>query len=190
MKSFRHFTFFTRFVLVLLTASLWPRAHARAACKVACKRQEVIVAQDVVAVPVAVPVGVPVASYSPYYYSYQATAQTSLAGDTDAIAAAVVQRLLTSLAPAPNERPASGAARVESPAPQPASLVMQKCASCHSQGQATSKATAFGHFNPAATLTCEQRLAAARAVLSEQMPKGAKLSADEAGQVLNELIGK
>ncbi len=174
---------------VILVSGLWPLAPVFAACTVQNQRVAAVVS-DVVAVPVAVPVGVPVASYSPYYYSYQGAAQTSPAYDVDAIAAAVAKRLKDegdarkeklSMPPMPDD---------SSTEHRPSSVVIAKCARCHSQGSATSKAAAFEAFNPAAALNCEQRLAAARTVLSEKMPKGAKLSADEAGQVLTELIGK
>jgi hypothetical protein len=143
---------------------------------------------------VLVSAGVPVAEVAPYYYSYQAAAPQPAAFDVseaavDEIAARVVEKLRS---------PSGGGAAAAGPAsaphasdrtatsPLPISLVAGKCARCHG-GSAPRGNLSLDNL---ATLDCETRLKAVRAVLSEKMPKGGPpLSPEEAGKVLEELAG-
>jgi hypothetical protein len=149
-----------------------------------------IVATDIVAVPLAVSVGVPVAQVTPYYYSYSAYAASGAAVplDLDALATKVVEKLRAA-GPIPQPSPPP-----VNPAPTPAptqrsalsTLIEQRCATCHSGPEPKSN---FSLENPLA-LDCPSRLKAIRAVLSEKMPKGGpRLTAEEAGQILEELVG-
>ncbi len=165
----------------------------------ACRVQTKAVAANVVAVPVAVSLGVPVAEVAPYYYSYQASPPQPLAaGDAaiDEIAERVVEKLrspsaggLAAAGPAsaPHLNPAPRASEPP-PAHLPAaSLVAKRCATCHS-GRDPKAGLSLENLT---ALNCETRLKAVRAVLSEKMPKGGPpLTADEAGRVLEELVGE
>ncbi|HKD36502.1 MAG TPA: hypothetical protein VKB78_06865 [Pirellulales bacterium] len=177
--------------IVVLTLGLCPESVALAACRVKTEA----VAANVVAVPVAVSVGVPVAEVAPYYYSYQAAAPQPAAvavSETaiDEIAARVVEKLRS---PSVGSAAAAGPASAPRSAPQmatslpPISIVAEKCAKCH--GGSAPKADLS--FENLAALDCESRLKAVRAVLSQKMPKGGPpLSAEEAGKLLEELVGR
>ncbi len=167
-----------------------PQAQAAHA---ACRVKTEIVAANVAAVPVAVTIGVPVAVVAPYYYSYQATApQRAVAASeaaVDEIAARVVEKLRS---------PSGGGAAAAGPASAPhgtnrapaslkaVSLVAVKCAKCHSGSDPKGNLS----LENVAALNCETRLEVVRAVLSKKMPKGGPpLSPEEAGNVLEELVG-
>jgi mono/diheme cytochrome c family protein len=149
------------------------------AISAACRVKTEVVAANVVAVPVAVAIGVPVAEVAPYYYSYQATAAqpSPLAANdaaVDAIAARVVEKLRS---------PNGGSMAAAGPASAP-TLVAQKCATCHGGSEPKGNLS----LENLGLLDCATRLRAVRAVLSEKMPKGGpRLTADEAGKVLDEL---
>jgi hypothetical protein len=159
------------------------------AASATCRVKSGAIATNVVAVPVAVAVGVPVAEAAPYYYSYQAVAPQPMPlgrndAEIEAIAAKVVEKLRE-----PNAI-ASSAPVPATTQPQPSrsiaasSLVAQKCAACHS-GSAPKANLSLENIG---ALNCDTRLKAVRAVLSEKMPKGGpRLTADEAGKVLEEL---
>jgi len=158
---------------------------AAAPCQAGCKVKTRVVVSDVVAVPVAVSVGVPVAVVAPYYYSYQQYAPATQPVDVEAIAARVVEKLRESQpAPKPATAAAAPSPPAEAPLAPPASLVSQRCVQCHG-GPAPKGSLSLESL---ATLSCEQKLKAVRAVLSEKMPKtGPRLTPDEAGQILEEL---
>lgn len=167
----------------------------------ACRVEHKAAKTNVVAVPVAVSLGVPVAEVAPYYYSYQAAAPQSperVASDAaiEEIAARVVEKLRS---------PSAGGLAAASPASAPqsngvprssdpplgrlrgGSVVADKCMRCHSG----SEPKAGLSLENLATLNCETRLKAVRAVLSERMPKGGPpLTPEEAGKVLEELVGE
>jgi hypothetical protein len=170
--------------IVALILSAAPQS-ADAGCRVACKQ---VVQEQFVALATAIPIGVPVGQYGATTYSYDARpVNVTVNVNGDAIAEAVVAKL--------TGKPTPGTVKAgEPPSPAkapaaPPSAVAAHCAKCHAAG---ANATAFAKFDATnlAALTCEQRLAAARAVLAEKMPKGTKLAAEEAGEVLTELIGK
>ncbi len=152
--------------------------------------------------------GVPVAQYAATTYSYtpqqapQVTVNVQL--DRATIAAAFRDALGPTDPVGPGPGPANGpptppgpmpgpltekqrAMQPNPPEPTPAGAVVANCAQCHGQN---GKAPAIAKFDLTAQLTCEQRLAAMRAVLSEKMPKGRKLTPEQAGDVLIELAGK
>jgi hypothetical protein len=188
----KHLMSVSAVVLSLASAQM-----AAAACRVESKAA----AANVVAVPVAVSLGVPVAEVAPYYYSYQAVAPQSaerVASDAaiEEIAARVAEKLRS---------PSAGGLAAAGPASAPhsnepphlndpplgrlpgGSLVAEKCARCHSG----SEPKAGLSLENLAALNCETRLKAVRAVLSEKMPKGGPpLTAEEAGKVLEELVGE
>lgn len=172
---------------------------ACAACRVKLHVAEAT-AVVVTPVPVAVAVGVPVAEATPYYYSYSAYAYTPpiAAIDVDALAAKLAEKLATTTSggggnsqpnpPAPNP-PAPNSPTPPNPPTKTASdsIVAQKCAICHS-GASPKGALSLENLS---ALDCTIRLKAIRAVLSEKMPQGAtKLTAEEAGRVLEELAGQ
>lgn len=177
--------------VVALSLGLCLESVALAACRV---KAEAVVATNIVAVPVAVSIGLPVAEMAPYYYSYQATAPQPAAvavSETavDEIAARVVEKL---------RLPSGGGAAAAGPAsaphlanrapasPKAISLVAEKCAKCHAGSDPKGNLS----LENLAALNCETRLQAVRAVLSEKMPKGGPpLSPEEAGKVLEELVG-
>jgi mono/diheme cytochrome c family protein len=168
-----------------------PRA-AIAACRVKT-RAVAVNAVAVAPVPLAVAIGVPVAEVTPYYYSYSANnanAPTpSPTVDVDTLATKLAEKL-TAKNYGAGVAPAQSAG--EAPAPQPAklaaqSLIAQKCAQCHSGPAPKGK---LSLENPAA-LDCPTRLKAIRAILSEKMPQGGpRLTPDEAGKLLEELVGQ
>ena len=179
-------------VLIAIIALAMLPSPSPAACRVKTKVVAQIVATQV-AVPLAVAVGVPVAEVTPYYYSYAAYAggasQTTV--DLDALADKVAARLRTACSPpngpTPNPAPTPTPAAATSPKTSAASIVQQRCAVCHSQSDPKGN---LSLVNPAA-LDPTSRLKAIRAVLSEKMPKdGPPLTADEAGQALEELAGQ
>jgi hypothetical protein len=157
---------------------------AVAACRVKTKAVAVN-AVAVAPVPLAVAIGVPVAEVVPYYYSYSAYAAYTQpqppAVDADALAAKIAEKLAVTKSNAG-----------ELPAPQPTklappSLIATKCAQCHSGAEPKGK---LSLENPAA-LDCPTRLKAIRAILSEKMPQGGpRLTPDEAGKLLEELVGQ
>ena len=136
-------------------------------------------------VPLAIAIGVPVAEVTPYYYSYSAYSAYAQpqppAVDVDALAAKLAEKLA-----------ATKSSAGEAPAPQPAKLaspwlIATKCAQCHSGAEPKGK---LSLENPA-SLDCPTRLKAIRAVLSERMPQGGpRLTPDEAGKLLEELVGE
>jgi mono/diheme cytochrome c family protein len=152
------------------------------AISAACRVKTEVVAANVVAVPVAVAIGVPVAEVAPYYYSYQATAaQPSPLAANDAAVEAIAARVVEKL-----RSPNGGSAAAAGPASAPAALtlVAQKCAKCHGGSEPKGNLS----LENLGLLDCATRLRAVRAVLSEKMPKGGpRLTADEAGKVLDEL---
>ncbi len=157
---------------------------ATAACRV--KTRTVAVSSVAVApVPLAVAIGVPVAEVTPYYYSYSAysayTQPQPPAMDLDVLAAKLAEKLAATK---------SGAGVASSPQPSklsPPSLIATKCAQCHSGPEPKGK---LSLENPAA-LDCPTRLKAIRAILSEKMPQGGpRLTPDEAGKLLEELVGE
>jgi mono/diheme cytochrome c family protein len=162
---------------------------AAAACRV---KTQAVVAQTVAVapVPLAVSVGVPVAEITPYYYSYSAysnySPQPAPSIDIDALATKLAAKLAANgnasndPQPSPPHPSTPGKIGLQS-------LVAQKCAQCHSAAAPKGNVSLE---NPAA-LDCRTRLKAIRAVLSEKMPQGGpKLTPDEAGKVLEELVGQ
>jgi mono/diheme cytochrome c family protein len=154
-----------------------------------------IVATDLVAVPVAVSVGVPVAQAAPYYYTYSAysTPSATAGVDLDALAIKIVEKLRAVAPPAQ---------RGQQPAPPPVPVthgpatiqqigrsawVAERCATCHS-GPAPKGQLSLENLPALDSVT---RLKAIRAVLSEKMPKGGpRLTPEQAGQILEELVGQ
>jgi hypothetical protein len=177
--------------IIAVVCVIWPPASVDAGCRVACKQ---VVQEQFVALATAIPAGIPVGQYGATTYSYDARpVNVTVNLNTDAIAEAVANKLLGPATKTPIPAPTSGPPQSPAPpqaktAPSPGAVTTH-CAKCHAAGV---NATAFAKFNATnlAALTCEQRMAAARAVLSEKMPKGAKLTPEEAGDVLTELIGK
>jgi hypothetical protein len=159
------------------------------ACRV--KTQTVAVSAVAVApVPLAVAIGVPVAEVTPYYYSYSAYAPIAAPTvDVDALATKLAEKLAVAgptnhggNVPQPAPPISAPASKVESP-----SLIAQKCAQCHSGPEPKGK---LSLENPVA-LDCPTRLKAIRAILSEKMPQGGpRLTPDEAGKLLEELVGQ
>ncbi len=178
-------------MIVAAVSCLLSPIYSDAGCRVACQQQ--VVQEQFVALATTIPVGVPVGQYGATTYSYDARPiNVTVNLNTDAIAESVANKLLGAATPkTTNSAPTTGP--TQAPIPRattaPPSAVSLHCAKCHSAG---GNATAFAKFNATnlAALTCQQRLAAARAVLLEKMPKGTKLTAEEAGDVLTELIGK
>ena len=176
--------------IVTVSLALYLESAAVAACRV---KTEAVVAANVVAVPVAVSIGVPVREVAPYYYSYQAAVPQPAAvavneAAIDEIAARVVEKLRS---------PSGGGAVAAGPASAPhsnrnaesvpsTSLVAANCAKCHGGSDPKGNLS----LENLAALNCETRLKAVRAVLSQKMPKGGPpLSPEEAGKVLEELVG-
>ena len=172
----------------------------------ACRVKTQVVATNsvaVAAVPLAVSVGVPVAEVTPYYYSYSAYSPYAPTPtiDVDTLATKLAAKLAAggngNNSP-PNNNPPNNGPPNSGPQPAPPnpitpaklapqSPVAQKCAQCHSGAEPKGK---LSFENPAA-LDCPTRLKAIRAVLSEKMPQGGpKLTPDEAGKVLEELVGQ
>jgi mono/diheme cytochrome c family protein len=147
---------------------------AEAGCRVATRsfvHSNVVhsakVHQPFVATTFAVPVGVPVsyttpvAPFAPYWYS----------------SAAYIQQQQQAATAHSDGLEASGGRNA------PLVLFNGKCVRCHS-GE---KPKAGLDLSDPANLDPETKLKAVRAVLDERMPKGGKLSAVEAGQVLDVL---
>jgi mono/diheme cytochrome c family protein len=179
--------------IIVAVLTIWPPQAADAGCRVACRQQAV--QEQFVALATAIPIGVPVGQYGATTYSYDARpVNVTVNVNGDAIAEAVVAKLTAKPKPATaklaeSPPPATTPAPSASSGQAPPAAVAAQCAKCHAAG---ANAAAFAKFDASnlAALTCEQRLAAARDVLSEKMPKGHKLTAEEAGNVLTELIGK
>ncbi len=178
---------------------------ARAGCGVQCGFQQTAF----VATPYAVVTGIPVAQYAATTYSYtpqqapQVTVNVQL--DRATIAAAFKDALgpdapigpgpgplNASPSPGPVANPQTSSVMKPPPPKQQADVfagaVAENCVKCHGQG---GKQAALAKINleNVSALTCEQRLAAARAVLSTKMPQGKKLDPEAAGHVLEELVG-
>jgi len=173
--------------LFVVDGTVAPPRVAMAACRVTT--QAVAVSTVAVApVPLAVAIGVPVAEVTPYYYSYSAYAPISTPTvDVDALATKLAEKLAAA-------GPTNHGGNIPQPAPPnppnklaAPSLIEQKCAQCHSGPEPKGK---LSLENPAA-LDCPTRLKAIRAILSEKMPQGGpRLSPDEAGKLLEELVGQ
>jgi hypothetical protein len=162
----------------------------------ACRVKTHAATVDTVAVapvPLAVSIGVPVAEVTPYYYSYSSYAAYSQpqppAVDVDALAAKLAEKLAAAGITGGGGNTPQPAPPNPNPPTKPASpsLIATKCAQCHSGPNPKGK---LSLENPAA-LDCPTRLKAIRAILSEKMPQGGpRLTPDEAGQLLEELVGQ
>jgi mono/diheme cytochrome c family protein len=125
-----------------------------------------------VVIPFAVPVGVPVAPLAPYFYSYQ-----QLQGRA-------ADYVLPSSQPPAAAAPAAPAdAPPMVSAPNPSSLVVAHCASCH--GGQTPKAGLSLQLPSA--LSPADRLRVIQAVITNRMPKGSQLSSEERNAIIGEL---
>ncbi len=192
----------TLIAAVALIPLLVPDANA--GCAVRCRNQ---VVETFVATPYAYAVGVPVAQYAATTYTYQPqqAPQVSVHVHLDAatLRAAIAEsaeqpanspRLAPAQppeAPQPPQQessvlPRPGPLTTPQPPPPVASAVSANCLSCHSPGH---NAAALAKIDLTLPLTCEQRLACARAILAGKMPKGKQLDADAAGHVLEEIVG-
>lgn len=135
-----------------------------------------------VATNYAVPLAVPVAQYSPVSYSYDARPiNVTVNLNSDQIAQAVVDKLN---APVAGEKAAAKEPDVF--APPPASAVTANCAGCHAAGK-NATAVAKIDLSNLRALSCENKLAAIRAVVSGSMPKGRKLDDQAIGHLIEEL---
>jgi hypothetical protein len=187
-----------RIALVLIAFATvgpcFPPPPVMAGCRVACPSAGTgqVAQEQFVALATAIPIGVPVGQYGATTYSYDARpVNVTVNLNTAAVARGVAEKLIHP----GTDRVPSGCGSLVAPQPHvpsaqaPLSAVVTHCAKCHAAG---ANATAFAKFDATnlAALSCEQRLSAARAVLSEKMPKGTKLTAEEAADVLTELIGK
>ena len=142
-------------------------------------------------VPLAVAIGVPVAEVTPYYYSYSAYAASTLAAGRRWMWMPWLTKLAEKLAAAKSrftaKCPAARAAKSAAAGKLAAVADRTKCAECHSGPEPKGK---LSLDNPAA-LDCPTRLKAIRAILSEKMPQGGpRLTPDEAGKLLEELVGE
>jgi hypothetical protein len=182
-----------------------------AGCGVACSNA--YVAPAFIATQYAVPVGVPVANPYAATYSYtpQQPVNVTVNLNPDEIAQRVVSVLMQQANPQQQPTPAAAdngqppAPPTQSalkrtpvppqqadpfaeppPAPVPSGAVAANCVKCHSPGGA---GVAKINLTQLSALTCEQRLACARAILSTKMPKNRKLNPDEAGKTLEEIVG-
>lgn len=138
-------------------------------------------AEKVVVSNFAVPVAVPIAPYSPYYYSSSQVQQTQYSKpprSADDILAERIAKKVAALMRSGNESPVPSG---------PPTLFAQKCALCHAQGDPEKGKPQLASLE---TLSDSQRLKAISAVMSGEMPKGGKLSADEAAQLVKELSFK
>jgi hypothetical protein len=139
-----------------------------------CSPSSVAASREIkIIVPFAVPVGVPVAPFAPYFYSYQqfqqpTVAVAGVAGEHDCPNGSRAQR---------------GSADPSRSEPPVASLLAQRCATCH------------GGPNPKADLSLEHpdqlsaatRLAAIRAIATGRMLKNKPLTADDSRALIEEL---
>ncbi len=138
-------------------------------------------AEKVVVNNFAVPVAVPVAPYSPYYYSSSQVQQAQYSKpprSADDILAERIAKKVAALMRSPSGASASN---------EPLTLFAQKCALCHAEGDLEKGKP---HLASLETLSESQRLKAIAAVMSGEMPKGGKLTADEAAQLVRELSSK
>jgi mono/diheme cytochrome c family protein len=193
-----------KLICLATTALVIQPPAADASCGVQCHQQVAFVAT-----PYAVVTGIPVAQYAPMTYQYTPTQapQVTVNVQLDRATMAAAFRdaiggsdpvgpgpgpLNANNSASPPQAPLPGPVTTPNaaplpPQPTPAGAVQANCAQCHGQN---GKAPAIAKFDLTAQLTCEQRLAAMRAVLSEKMPKGRKLTPEQAGDVLTELAGK
>lgn len=189
---------FCRGLLVVLSAWIGSGDSCRgpiamAACRVKT-RAVVTDAVAVAQVPLAVAIGVPVAEVTPYYYSYSAYTPYAPSLATTVDVDALATKLAEKLAAAGSTGNGGNTPQPTPPNPQPqpaklpsSSLIGQKCAQCHSGPEPRGK---ISLENPSA-LDCPTRLKAIRAILSEKMPQGGpRLTPDEAGKLLEELVGQ
>lgn len=72
------------------------------------------------------------------------------------------------------------------PSPAGGSLIAQKCGQCHGQQLSEPKGKLF--LDSGLKLDCEAVLASIRAIKSDRMPQGEKLTPDEKGRLLDELL--
>jgi len=125
----------------------------------------------VTVVPVAQAAGIPVAQVSTVQYYPRDYASEAVVAQLQALNAKLEAAL-------------AGGTVVGARAANPYPMLTAKCAGCHQNNQ---KAAAAFSFASIESLTCDQRLAATDAVLNDRMPKGGKLTPDEAGALLKEL---
>lgn len=135
------------------------------------QRNAAVVA-DFAVVPYAVPIGIPVAQVTPAFYSFQGAAQ---AYRQPAPAQPAADPEWAEFQAWKANRARAQAATV--------SALQQNCVKCHSEG-----GKGFAAFELPANPTAEQRIHMSQEVLAGRMPKGRKLSADDVGRVLGELL--
>lgn len=126
----------------------------------------------------AVPVAVPVSPYSPYYYSSSQVQQKQYAAPPRSAEDILAERIAKKVA-AYMRSPEGTASASALP-----TLFSQKCALCHAEGDAEKGKPQLTTLE---ALSDQQRLKAIAAVMSGAMPKGGKLTADEAAQIVKEL---
>jgi cytochrome c553 len=119
---------------------------------------------------VAVPVAVPVATFSPVKYSNQVVPYTDPPKSPEEL---LLDRLATLVA-----AKLEGKA-VQAQAVKP-TMFATKCAACHAKNK-------IDGYLSLDDLDSEKRLIAVRAIVTEKMPKGQKLTPAEVGQLMLEL---
>lgn len=129
----------------------------------------------------AVPVAVPIAPYSPYYYSSSQVQQTQYSKPPRSADDILAERIAKKVAAL--MRSSDGVSTQS----EPLTLFAQKCAVCHAEGDLEKGKPQLASLE---TLSDSQRLKAIAAVMSGVMPKGGKLTADEAAQLVKELSSK
>ena len=158
---------------------------ASATCRVTTSRAAVIHAASAnVVVQFAVPVAVPVASYAPYWYATN-HAQFAPYG-------APVSHEASRSSPSSPTATATDSGRdatlsqsqpATKPETAPVSILQAKCLKCHSGPAAKHELD----LSDPAKLSSDLRLNAIRQVVSEKMPQGSKLTAEETGRLIEEL---
>lgn len=165
-------------------------AFARRPCRVVVQKN-VVVQNDVVAVPFATPLAVPVAVAMPGSALYSAGQHTQQYSHP--VPAPSAGHISSGAA-----TPAGDAAlfaefqaflewrQGRTQAQSKPSLIAQTCGRCHTDN---TRGAGVAHFVLSELQTCEGRLKAIRAVLAGKMPKGTTLDPDAAGKILEDLAG-
>lgn len=137
--------------------------------------------QVIVANAFAVPVGVPVSPYAPYAYSSSQQQQQAYAAPPRSAEDVLAERLAVKIAGKLGLTVQNEVKALEKP-----TAFSQSCAKCHAKGD-----SALGkpelHFDQ---LTEAQRLKSIDAIVHDRMPKGGKLSPEQAGALIRELSAK
>lgn len=147
-----------------------------AANKVVAKKQVVVVQNY------AIPVAVPVAPLATYYYSSSQVQQQAYSGPPRSAEDILVDRLVEKLSAR-----IGGASLPAAQAIAKQTLFGQKCATCHAKGDLENGKPQFTTLE---ALTPQQRLNAIDAMVHDRMPKGSKLSAQDAGELIREIVSQ